>query len=155
MDRGAWGFVPPLRSIRSAVCQSIIWKHGRAWVSVADRYHPFRWRNASWTFPPASSWEIISPTCFVRASRSARSDFCTSRCIALASWRRSCPDRRSDVRRLISCHVSSLTQSLRFRRVIAGSTHAACIVSNVVVSSSYGPPGGSRTSQEAKLDLQN
>ncbi len=103
--------------------------------------HPFRWRNASCTFPLLSSDTMFSPTSAVNRVLSALSAAFTSRFIRRAASCLILPLRNREVRFVISFHVPSLIQSFPGDRFVLGLTHLAASASKVVVFASFGPRG--------------
>ena len=105
------------------VCRSIVRRQGLAWVSKAFWYHPFRWWNASWTFPLLSSDTMLSPTLEVSQLLLALSAACTLHFICRAAACLIFPLGKREARFTISFHLPLLIQSFPGGYVVLGSTH--------------------------------
>ena len=127
------------KSTRSSVWRSIICLQGRASVSEASLYHPFKWRNASCASPFASSASIASPTLLVRSLRSFAKEAHIARFMLLLA----AVVRRPDVRSIVICRtifqVSSEIQLFCGLFFGSGSSQSTLSFSKLVVISSCGP----------------
>ena len=129
--------------MRSAVCFSMVWEHGRAEVSVATQYHPFNWQNALCTLPFARLATIDLLTCAVRAVHSIFGTAYMARCMRWPMHQCSQHSGWSDVRCFISSHVPLLTQSHQCCFAASGSLQVVCRTTKAVVRSSRSSWGGS------------